>query len=223
MSNDSFIREVEEELRSDKMKSFWDRFGPFIIGGAVLIAVGTGATVFYNNYTQSQASASGDRFLEALTLANEGDASQALDVLAALENDGYGQYPVLARMRAATVRQAQGDAAAAVADFDRIAADSSVPVALRDIARLRAAYILVDSGAYADVAARAEQLTTNTNPFRHAAREALGLAAWKAERYEDAQRLFNEVISDASVPQALAQRARIMLDMITSTGKVAAG
>jgi hypothetical protein len=41
MSDDSFIREVEEELRSDRLKGFWDRFGPILIGAAILVVVAT--------------------------------------------------------------------------------------------------------------------------------------------------------------------------------------
>ena len=47
------------------------------------------------------------------------------------------------------------------------------------MARLRAALILVDNGSYADVSARVEALTVDTNTLRHSAREALGLSAWK--------------------------------------------
>src|SRR5690554_4621751 len=115
MSDDSFIREVEEELRSDRLKGFWDRFGTIIIGIAVLIVVATAGYRGYEYYSQTQASASGDRFLAALNLANEGKPDEALSVLQALEADGYGAYPVLARMRAATVLQEKGDTEGAVA------------------------------------------------------------------------------------------------------------
>ena len=36
--NDSFIREVNEELRSDQIKGVWSRYGKLIIAAAVLIA-----------------------------------------------------------------------------------------------------------------------------------------------------------------------------------------
>jgi len=39
MSDDSFIREVDEELRHDRLKSIWDRFGNLLIGLAVLVLV----------------------------------------------------------------------------------------------------------------------------------------------------------------------------------------
>ena len=63
---------------------------------------------------RQQASQSGDAFLSALTKANAGDNDAALTALGELEKTGYGAYPVLARMRAATVVAAKGDKAKAI-------------------------------------------------------------------------------------------------------------
>ena len=223
MSDDSFIREVEEELRSDRLKKVWDQFGAFIIAAAILIVVGTAAWRGWEYYSERQASASGDRFLAALNLANEGKSDEALAALQSLEDDGYGAYPVLARMRAATVLEEKGDAAGAVAAFDAVAADGSAPDAVRDMARIRAAYILVDTGIADDVAQRAEPLSADTSPLRHAAREALGLAAWKDGRMGDAKVLFQQIVDDLNAPRNAKQRAAIMLDLIKSSGEVQEG
>ena len=223
MSDDGFFREVEEEIRSERLKNFWERYGLAIIAGAALIIVVTAGYRGWEWYSARQASASGDRFLEALNLANAGESDTALERLQALEADGHGQYPVLARMRAATVQFESGDTDAAIAAFDTIADDRSVPGALRDMARLRAAYILVDHGAYTDVAARAEQLTADDNPLRHSAREAMGLSAWQAGRLDDAKRLFDAIVADQFAPQGLASRAQVMLELIQASGTVAEG
>ena len=223
MSNDSFIREVDEEVRGDKLKAFWSRYGLAIVGGAIAIALATAAWVGWQSYTTSLANASGDRFLEALNLANEGNSEEALEKLAELEVDGYGQYAVLSRMRAASERHNAGNTDQAVADFDAVAADTSVPIALRDAARVRAAYLLVDAGTYQDVAQRAEPLTAADNAFRHSAREALALAAWKDGRADDALRLIDELLGDVQVPSGVAQRATIIRDLIISSGKVSQG
>ena len=90
--------------------------------------------------------------------------------------------------------------------------------ALRDAARLRAALLLVDNGSYADVASRAEALSTDSNPFRHSAREALGLAAWKEGRSADALKLFNQIKDDQQAPNGARQRATMMGDLIRSSG-----
>ncbi|MEO0543381.1 MAG: tetratricopeptide repeat protein [Pseudomonadota bacterium] len=223
MSNDSFIREVDEELRTDKLKDFWSRYGLLIVGGAIAIALGTAAWVGWQSYTTSQANASGDRYLEALNLASEGNSQEALQKLAELEADGYGQYAVLARMRAASERHNAGNTEQAIADFDAVAADNSVPITLREAARLRAAYLLIDFGTYQDVAQRAEPLTAADDAFRHSAREVLALAAWKDGRADDALLLIDELLSDVQVPAGVAQRATVIRDLIISSGRVSQG
>lgn len=219
MSDDSFIREVNEEMRQEQAKALWDRFGPIAIGIAVLAVLLTGAWVAWDYWTTNRANASGDRFSQALTLANEGKNDEALAALEGLEKDGYGAYPLLARMRAGTVLAEKGDAAGAVKQFDEVAADTSIPTALRDMARLRAALILVDTGSQADVASRVEPLSADTNPLRHSAREALGLAAWKDGKFKDALTLFDQIAADAQAPRNNRERATLMGELIRGSGQ----
>ena len=218
MSDDSFFREVNEEIRQDRARALWDRFGPWALAIAVLVVLGTALFVAWEYWVESRANRSGDAFSQALSLANEGRNDEALGALQDLEVEGYGAYPLLARMRAATVLAAKGDAAGAVASFDQVAADTSIPGALRDMARLRAALILVDSGSYADVSARAETLTGDTNPLRHSAREALGLSAWKEGRSADALTLFEQIIADPETPRNARERATMLAELIRGQG-----
>lgn len=218
MSDDSFIREVNEELRQDQAKALWARYGSLFIGAAVAIVALTAAWVGYTYWVQTQANASGDRFSAALDLAGEGQNEDALAALEALEADGYGAYPVLARLRAATVTAETGDLETAVSEFDAVAADNSVPDAIRDMARLRAGYLLVDSGSYADVAARVEVLTADSSDLRHAAREALALSAWREGRSADALSLFEQIVGDEAAPRNTRQRAEIMVELIRGSG-----
>lgn len=219
MSDDSFIREVNEELRQDQLKAIWTRFGGILIAAAVVIVAATAAWRGYVWYTESQANASGDRFLAALNLAGQGNTQEAMAALEGLQADGYGSYPLLARMRAATLMAQEGKTDDAVAAFDAVAADGSVPQSIRDMARLRAAFLLVDHGAYADVAQRAEPLSADSNELRHSAREALGLAAWKAGDAADALKLFEQIAADQQAPAGLRQRAQVMSELIAGSGE----
>lgn len=214
MSDDSFIREVDEELREDTLKKLWQAYGLYIVGAAVAVVLGTAIWTGWDYWTRSQANASGDLFSQALEQAGKGEIDAAAKTLEELEKTGYGAYPVLARLRAATLLADKGDKAAAVAALDAVAADNSVPASIQDMAKLRAAYLLVDSGSSADVSARAEALSSDTNPLRHAAREALGLAAWKEGRATDAAKLFKQISDDEQAPQNARQRAGLMLELI---------
>ncbi len=215
-TNDLFVREVDDELRRDKLKSVWRRFGAILIAVAVAIVLAVAAWTGYTSWSTSRANASGDRFLAALEAARAGNSDEALKGLTALEADGTGAYPLLARFRAATLT-ATKDPKAAVAAFDAVAADGSVAEPLRDIAKLRAAYLLVDHGTYAEVAERAEALSADGNPMRYSALEAMGLSAYKTSDIANAQKLFEGITADAAAPDSLALRAQIMLSLIGGT------
>lgn len=216
--NDSFIREVNEELRSDQMRAVWTQYGLMIVAIAVAIVIGTAGYRGYVYWSGLQASASGDKFLTAMKLASDNKTDEALAAFAQLEKDGYGSYPVLARMRAATLKAAT-DSKAAVAELDAVANDSKVPDAVRDVARLRAGWLLIDTAPYADVSKEVEVLTDAQNPMRHSAREALGLSAYKNGDFKQAKDWFQAIANDPQTPVNVGNRARIMLDLLTSNAK----
>ncbi|MET0575260.1 MAG: tetratricopeptide repeat protein [Mesorhizobium sp.] len=218
MSDDSFIREVNEEIRQDQARALWDRYGPIAIAIAICVVLGTAAFVGYNYWVETRANRSGDDFSQALRLANDGKSDEAMKALEALETGGHGAYPVLARLRAATVLAGKGDFSGAVAGFDEVSGDASIPVAIRDMARLRAALVLVDHGTYADVATRVEVLNADNNPLRHSARELLGLSAWKEGKSADALKFFEQVSADDAAPRNVRERANLLTELIRGSG-----
>ncbi|TNM62910.1 tetratricopeptide repeat protein [Aliirhizobium smilacinae] len=218
-NDDSFFREVNEELRSDQLKNAWSRYGRIAIGVAVLIVVGTAGWRGFEYWDNNNSSQSGDRFIAALALASEGKNDEALSALGTIETDGTGAYPILAKMRAASVQQAKGDAAAAVETYKQVGNDNTAPQAVRDLAKMRAAFILVDTGSYDQVAAEAEILSAQGHVLANSAREALGLSAYKAGNMPQAKQWFKLIADDAGAPRNVANRAQIMLDNIAATGK----
>ena len=59
MSDDSFYREVNEEMRQDQARALWDRYGPFLIGIAVAVVLGTAALDGWDYWGTSKANKSG--------------------------------------------------------------------------------------------------------------------------------------------------------------------
>jgi hypothetical protein len=205
--------EVEEDLRRDRLKKVWDRFAPLIVGGAVLIVVGIGGWRLYEYYQAQRAAADGARYVAAMNLSNEGKHAEAAAAFAALAQDGTAGYRTIARLRAAA-ELAGTDAKAAIAAYDAYAGDNGEPAGLRDVARLRAGYLIVDNGTYAEARQRVEPLATPGNPFRHGAREVLGLAAFKSGDWAEARRWLEALVSDAEAPATARQRADLVLDLI---------
>ena len=218
MSDDSFIREVEEELRSERMRNFWNRFGRFIIAGAIIVVLAVAGLRFYEWYTARQAAASGDVFMEAVRLAENGERDDAIARLRELEGDAGSTYSALARLRVAAELASSGKPDEAVAAYDAVIADGSVDENLRTIAALRAAFLLVDHGSVEDVEARAGKHAAPGEPFRATAREALALAHLKAGQLKQAHDYFDAILSDVESSGGIRQRATIALGVIASRG-----
>lgn len=219
MSDDSFIREVNEELRQDRAKELARTYGVWFAALALLLVLATAGWRGYEYWMARRAGSAGDAFSQALFLATSGKTDEAMSALKAVEQTGHGAYPVLSRMSEAGLLAEKGDTAAAVAAFDKVTADNAAPASIRDVARLRAGLLLVDYGSYADVSSRVEALTDDTNPLRFSAREALGLAAWKAGKSADALKLFESIAGDPAASANARQRATVMSGLIRSAGE----
>lgn len=217
--DESFFREVSEDLRNERFKQLWDRFGIYVIGLLVLLILGTAAYVGYGYWQGQRAARSGDQFLSALRLADANKPDAALKALDAIEKNGTGDYPLLARMRSAGILADQGKTQQAIAAFKKIGADDNVPLAIRNAARIRAGFLLVDHGSYGDVADQVQPLSGADNPFRSSAREALGLAAWKAGDTKNAKKWFEQITGDTQAPGSIASEAQMMLDLIQAGDK----
>ena len=89
---------------------------------------------------------------------------------------------------------------------------------LRDVAQLRAGLLLVDHGTYDQVADRLETMADTGKAFRHSAREGLGLAAWKAEKYPESLIWFTAIEEDIEAPQGVRQRTNILLELLKGKG-----
>ncbi|WP_181704125.1 tetratricopeptide repeat protein [Chthonobacter albigriseus] len=206
--------EVGEDLRRDQLNRFWRKHGATVIAVAVLIVVGTAGWRGYEAWQKSAAETAAGHYQAALDKAKAGEHQPASDDLLAFASAAPGGYKTLARFRAATEKAAAGDAAGALKDFQLIADDTAVAVELRDLARIRAAYLAVDTEDHAAIKARIEAIAVETNPWRHAAREILALSALRAGNYDEARPLVDKLVDDATVPQDVRSRAQILQGVI---------
>jgi len=213
-TTDQFIREVNEELRRDQLKELWDRFGTLII--TVCVAV-VAITAGYNGrvwWQEKQAAEAGDRYLAALQAIDGGDTAKARQALEEMATSGAGGYVILARLRSAALAAQSGDTSTAMAGFDAIADDNGADQTIRDLARLRAALIALDTGDLDGAESRVAGLAVAGNPWRHAAREINGTLAYARGDLDAARQRFATINSDEEAPIDARSRAELMLSLI---------
>ena len=213
MSDSQFIREIDEDLRRERLMKLWERYGGYAVGAALLVVLATAGWRGWEWYQLREGIKAGSRFEAALALAEAGKRAEAEQEFTALGKDANKGYRVLSRLRLAAEAGAR-DSATGVAAYDAIIADTSVDTAMRDVARLRAAFLLLDIAGVPEIASRLEPLLSATSPYRFSARETLALARYKAGEREAARTLFTDLAVDPGTPPALRKRAEVMQTLV---------
>lgn len=212
------FQEVDEDLRRERLKRVWDRYGIFVIAAAVLIVVVTAGYRGYEAWNTSRQQAAGDAFIAALAEAEGALTAGAAETLETFAADAPSGYAMLARFRAATVYEQAGQSEAARDAFAALARDSALPETYRDLARLRLAQIEIDLGEFDAARQSVATMAENSgSPFNASAQELMGLAAYAADDNKAARRWFTSLRDGATTPPGLRTRARFMLALMTQS------
>lgn len=217
-TEDALIREVNEELREEQMMKLWQRYGGYVVGVAVLIVVIVAGYQGWKQYTYSTRTGEGESFQAALQQAQSGDSAGALAAMQALGNDASSGYGVLAQFEAAALLAKQGDPAGAAALYQDIARANNANVAISGLANILGATVEINAGGYdrAAMEFRLSSLSEDTHPYRHSARELLGVVALQAGDTAKAKAAFGQIAEDMSAPKGLRDRAKSLLQQLGS-------
>lgn len=209
------FREIDEEIRRDKATEFWKKYQNWIIALALLIVAATGGWRYYEYQRRIAAEEAGAKFQAAVQLAQQGKTAEAEGAFEAIARGKASGYALLARLRAAAEAAAQ-DRAQGVKLFDAIGADPTIDRTFRELARLRAAILAIDSASLDEARKRLEPLAGADGVYRHTAREMLALAAFRAEDFDTAARWLDTIIVDAQTPASVRQRATALQALIVA-------
>ena len=125
---------------------------------------------------------------------------------------------MLARLRVAA-EAASRDPQAAAKLYDDISADRSVGAPEQDLARVRAAGLLLETSTYPNMLQRLEPATVPGATFRHTARELLALSAWRANDTAAARQWLDVIANDGETPASLRSRAEALQALLPPVAK----
>ncbi|HWK44346.1 MAG TPA: tetratricopeptide repeat protein [Stellaceae bacterium] len=209
------FREIDEDLRRDRLGKLWSKYGKYLAALVVLIIVATAAVVAWRGWQQRQAAAAGVRYAAAATLLRDGAANPAIQAFEAMGADGGG-YGLLARLEAAELKAKHGDKAGGVAGLQAIAADTRLDQTYRDLALILAELYSLDTEQSGTVIARIAPLIAPDNPWRFMALEITALAQLKDGNQAEALKTYTQLADDLAAPQSLRARAA---EMVASLNK----
>lgn len=204
---ESFVREVDENLRRDQMAERAKRYGGVVAVAVVLFLIAVACYLYWQHRQRLEAEAGTEQLAGALQDIGSNKMATApaqLDVLRQADVEGVKATAGLTR---ASLALQQGNRKLASTIYAEIAADTSLSQAFRDVALVRGTALDYDSLKPDEVIARLQPIAEPGQPFFGSAGEMVGMALIAKGQKSAAAQLFAKIAADKGVPESLRSRA----------------
>jgi len=219
--NETFLREVDENLRRDQLRDFAKQYGNWIIAGLILFLAACGGWIYWQQYQVKRSEAQVEQIAQVYTDIAAGKTASAPRQLDELVKKGGKGVRASALFTRAALAIQQNDTKLALATYKQIAADGGLPQPYREAATIRQTALEFDSLQPDAVIQRLESLAKPGNPWFSSAGEMTAMALIKQGKKQEAGRLFAAIARDSSVPdQSRARAAQIAGTLGVDAGSV---
>jgi hypothetical protein len=204
---ETFVREVDENLRRDQMRDMAKAYGKWIVAAVILFLAAIGGYLYWQNRQQAQAAAESETISAALDKAEAGNPKGAAADLAPIGSSSSDVNRASVRLAQAALALRQNDRKTAIALYRELAAEEGLPQPYRDVATIRGTMTEYDSLKPDEVIARLSPLAEPGKPFFGSAGELVAMAMLAKGDRAGAGRLFAKIAADPQVPQTIRARA----------------
>ena len=222
-NDDSLLREVEEELRRERMEQLWKQYGTYFVIAALAVVVVVAGWKYYQSQQISAAYTAGAAYEKASSLADDSKSDEARKAFEDLVKSAPSGYAALARLKLAGLENAAGEKAKALAQYEALAASNDADPLLRSFAKLQAAALKIGDADFTEVENRLNDLTADTSPWRANARELVALAAFRAGKKDVARKTLEQLLADRNAPSDVRERAQVIMAQIIAEELAAKG
>lgn len=200
------FREVDEDLRRDRATELAKKYGPYFIGFAVAVVLGTLAYQLWKEWDLDHRSKLSESYAAALKLVADGKTEDALTALQGLGGPDGG-YGTLATFERARLLAEEGRRDEALALWQELAAGDTGGPAMEGVARLYFAMHQIDDGDPTEIRTMLQPLMEAGNGFRPLAMELDAQLALREGDREKARQIYTEISDDLTAPPGLRARA----------------
>lgn len=204
MSNtDSFIEEVNEEVRRDRLFAMLRKYGWIAVVAVLLIVGGASWNEYRKAQTRTAAQATGDALLTAL----DNDSSEARAEALTSATLVATEAEIVRDMLLSGALSETGETAQAAAELDRFLLENPEASALyRDLAALKSVMLNAEAASLPERRLALETLSQPGRPFSLIAGEQLALLELEEGDQEAAISRLQSIVLDAGASAGLRQR-----------------
>ena len=204
---ESFVREVDENLRRDQARDFLKKNGLWIIGAILLFLAAVAGWLYWQDRQQKQAEAETEKLNTVMSQIGSGQVASAETELTPLAQSGAEGVSAAARLTRAALALQKSDRKTATGEYRAVMDDNGLAQPYRDLATVRLTALEFDQMPPTDVIARLKPLAVAGNPWFGSAGEMTAMALLKMGRKDEAGRLFAAIAADDTVPDTIRSRA----------------
>jgi hypothetical protein len=213
--NETFLREVDEEYRRDKVRDFFVENRILIISAIVLFLAAAGGWIWWQSYQRDRTGREVEELAKVYRDLGQGKFDQVGPELKKLEGSSSEAVRTTAIFTSAAIDLQKNDQKAATAKYRSLAEDEGLAQPYRDIALIRQTALEFDQLKPEEVIARMKPLAGPGEPWFGSAGEMTALALLKQGKKDEAGKLFAAIGRDRSVPEVIRGRA---VQMASSLG-----
>lgn len=210
------FREVEEEVRRERLEQLWKKYGDYIIAGAALLVIAVAGLQLWRVYDQKQRIRASEEYSAAMQMVQSGQSAVAAVLFERLAKTAPGGYAAVARLQQADAMLSSGNRADAIAIYKQIGAGND-PI-LGAIARIHAAWTIVDQAPRQEVESLLAPLTTPASAWTPMADEILAYADYREGNTNAAIGAYQSLTANKSASDGVRQRAQAMAQFLNAGG-----
>lgn len=205
--SETFLREVDENLRRDRLRDFFKAYGSWLAAGVLLFLAASGGFIWWKQHEVQNSEAQVEKLAQIYKDIGSGNTSQAPQQLDELSKSSSKAVHASALFARAALALQQGDTKLATGTFKSIANDDSLPGPYRDAALVRQTALEFDQLQPQEIVTRLAPLAKPGEPWFGSAGEMTALAMLKQGNKQQAGNLFAAIARDNSVPEPVRARA----------------
>ena len=210
-----FEREVDEELRQEKLANLWKKYRMLVYTGVIAVILGTIGCEWYQAWQTKIRLAESDRYDNATIMVVQGQTDEAVNALEQLAKDGKTGYRYLAQMHVAGLLLKEDETEKGLSYLKSLSDDTRAPKALREAALLSYVGHQIDTGDSTQLQSLLKPILTNPeNGFYGAAVELSVLLYLKSNQVKEAKSLLDTALQSPTLDPMAKERLSLLKDNI---------
>jgi hypothetical protein len=202
------INEIKEAINQERMETFFKKYLPYLVGGAIIFITTFGAGLWYKHYTTNKIYKDGGEYISAINKIRAQNLDEGLKKFEDISKHD-SNYAALANFNLASYAIFNKDPAKGSQILSEIANNSSYNTTLRHMAEMLKVQVDLDAKIITNKEAMEtlEAYIKKDTEFKFSAQETLAVIYLNEHLTEKALTLLNELTSDPKVPSGISMRA----------------